>query len=92
MPDAPRSCDTHFDLIRFTYPLTHLAEALKRQRKVKIVAIGSSSTAGEGKIIPYPNRLEPLLRDQFHGTMIDCSIAGSAARRQWTNCRASSRT
>ena len=70
MPDV-RPCDAHFDLVRFAYPLTNLTEALKRQRKVKIVAIGSSSTAGEGKIMPYPNRLEPLLRDRFHGTMID---------------------
>ena len=73
MPDAPRPCDTHFDLIRFKYPLTHLMEALKRQRKVKIVAIGSSSTAGEGNIVPFCNRLEALLRNQapFHGTMLD---------------------
>jgi hypothetical protein len=71
MPDTPRPCDTRLDLIRFDYPLPHLAEAIKRQRKVKIVAIGSSSTAGEGNIMPYPNRLEALLRGQFHGTMID---------------------
>jgi acyl-CoA thioesterase-1 len=35
------------------------------------VAIGSSSTAGEGKIVPYPCRLELALRDRFHGRMID---------------------
>jgi hypothetical protein len=73
MPDTPRPCDTHLDLIRFDYPLLHLAEALKRQRKIKVVAIGSSSTAGEGNIVPFPNRLEALLRGYgpFHGTMID---------------------
>ena len=30
--------------------------SLKRQRKIKIVTIGSSSTAGEGDVLPYPAR------------------------------------
>jgi acyl-CoA thioesterase-1 len=64
MPETP-------DIARFEYPLPHLAESLKRQREIKIVAIGSSSTAGEGKIVPYPGRLELALRDRFHGRMID---------------------
>ena len=71
MPDAPRPCDTHLDLVGFKYPLPHLTQSLKRQRKTRIVAIGSSSTAGEGKIVPYPCRLELALRDRFHGRMID---------------------
>jgi hypothetical protein len=48
MTAAPGPCDPHLDLVAFKYPLLHLREALKRQRKIKIVAIGSSSTAGEG--------------------------------------------
>ena len=71
MSDAPRPCDTHLDLVGFKYPLPHLTQSLKRQRKTRIVAIGSSSTAGEGKIVPYPCRLELALRDRFHGRMID---------------------
>src|SRR5260370_15895558 len=71
MSDAPRPCDTHLDLVGFKYPLAHLTQSLKRQRKTRIVAIGSSSTAGEGKIVPYPCRLELALRDRFHGRMID---------------------
>jgi acyl-CoA thioesterase I len=71
MPDAPRPCDPHLDLVKFKYPLRHLSEGLKQQRKIKIVAIGSSSTAGEGKIVPFPSRLELALRDLFHGRMID---------------------
>jgi acyl-CoA thioesterase I len=59
------------DLMRFKYPLPHLTESLNSQRKVRIVAIGSSSTAGEGKIVPYPGRLEMTLRDRFRGPMID---------------------
>ncbi len=71
MSDKPRPCETHPDTVRFNYPLSNLAQSLKRQRRVKIVAIGSSSTAGEGKIMPYPCRLELALRDRFHGRMID---------------------
>jgi hypothetical protein len=71
MPDAPRPCDTYPDLVDFRYPLPHLAESLKRQRKIRIVAIGSSSTAGADNVIPYPCRLELALRKRFYGRMID---------------------
>src|SRR5882724_5865949 len=71
MPDAPRPCDPHLDLIGFKYPLPHLMQSLKRQRKTKIVAIGSSSTAGADGVVPFPCRLELLLRQRFYGGMID---------------------
>jgi hypothetical protein len=71
MPAAPRPCNTHADLFSFQHDLPHLTESLKKQRKIKIVAIGSSSTAGEGDVMPYPPRLEMLLRDSFHHRMID---------------------
>jgi acyl-CoA thioesterase-1 len=71
MPDAPRPCDTHLDLIDFKYPLPHLTQSLKRQRKIRIVAIGSSSTAGADNVMPYPPRLELFLRKRFYGRMID---------------------
>ncbi len=71
MPDAPRPCDAHLDLVGLEYPLPHLAQSLKRQRKTRIVTIGSSSTAGEGNIIPYPARLELALRGHSYGRMID---------------------
>ena len=73
MPAAPRPCDTHADLFSFRHDLPHLTESLKKQRKIKIVAIGSSSTAGEveGEVLPYPPRLELLLRRAFHHRMID---------------------
>ena len=71
MPDLPRPCDTHPDLVAFRHPLPHLMEGLKRQRKIKIVAIGSSSTAGADNIIPYPPRLELALRNRFYGRMVD---------------------
>ena len=71
MPDAPRPCDPRPDLVAFKYPLPRLAQSFKRQRKTKIVAIGSSSTAGEGKIAPYPCRLALALRGHNYGRIID---------------------
>lgn len=71
MAAAPRACETHADLFNFKYSLPHLADSLKRQRKIRIVAIGSSSTAGEGEVVPYPLRLQMLLRERFHDLMID---------------------
>jgi acyl-CoA thioesterase I len=71
MPDASQPCPTHDDLVRFTYPLEHLTASLTSQRKIKIVAIGSSSTAGADNIIPYPCRLELALRQRYYGRMID---------------------
>ncbi len=77
MSGAPRPCDRHLDLIGFKYPLPHLTQSLKHQRKTKIVAIGSSSTSGEKsssgqiKIVPFPHRLELELRAKHYGRMID---------------------
>jgi hypothetical protein len=66
MPDALPPCKIPTDLVRFKYPLPHLAAALKGQGAVKIVAIGSSSTAGREDVLAYPCRLELNLRKQFH--------------------------
>jgi lysophospholipase L1-like esterase len=65
-------CSPHPEITAFKFPLRHLKEALERQRKIRIVAIGSSTTAGEG-VIPYPHRLEVALRDfsAYPGRMID---------------------
>jgi acyl-CoA thioesterase I len=71
MSEIPRHCDTHPDITGFKYPFPHLMRSLKLQRKIKIVAIGSSSTAGEGDLVPYPARLELLLRGKFRDRMID---------------------
>jgi acyl-CoA thioesterase I len=71
MSDAPPPCDIPQELIRLKQPLPHLVHALKYQSKIKIVAIGSSSTAGEGDIVPFPYRLELSLRERFPDRMID---------------------
>lgn len=80
MPDAPRICDTHLDLFNFKHRLPHLAESLKRQRKIRIVAIGSSSTLGEGEVTPYPLRLQMALRGRFHDLMIDVLNRGMSGQ------------
>jgi len=71
MPEAPGSCDPHDDIVRFEYELQRLTRALNERRKITIVAIGSSSTAGEGDVIPFPHRLELALRKRFPDRMID---------------------
>jgi lysophospholipase L1-like esterase len=58
----------------FEQPLTHLAARLKAGGPVKVVAIGSSTTAGEGGIAPYPQRLLADLRDQFRGRFPNVAI------------------
>jgi acyl-CoA thioesterase-1 len=68
--DGPLPCDIPAGFKRFEHPLPHLVQALNSQRKIKIVAIGSSSTAGEG-VMPYPYRLELALRKRFADRMID---------------------
>ena len=78
MADTPKACDPHLDLFPFTHSLRHLTESVSRRRRTKIVAIGSSSTAGEPtapdwqvKIVPFPARLELALRRNYYGGMID---------------------
>ena len=71
MPDAPRPCNISEEFIRLKLPLPNLVQALTQQRKIRIVAIGSSTTAGEGDIVPFPYRLELALRKRFPDRMID---------------------
>jgi acyl-CoA thioesterase-1 len=86
MPDAPPPCDPHLDLVAFKYSLPHLTQSLKHQRKTRIVAIGSSSTAGERsstgeiKIVPFPYRLELALRARSYGRMIDVLNRGAGGQ------------
>ena len=80
MAEIPPPCDIHQDIVAFKYPLPHLKRSLKLQRKIRIVAIGSSSTAGEGDVVPYPARLELLLRGGFHDRMIDVLNRGMSGQ------------
>ena len=60
MPDAQQA-----DLFNFRYSLKHLTESLNTQRNTKIVAFGSSSTAGARQVVPFPAYLELMLRGEF---------------------------
>lgn len=59
------------DIIGFKYPLPRLANAIRRGGPIKIVALGSSSTAGRADVPPYPHRLEMYLRDATDNARID---------------------
>ena len=68
------------------YPLPNIARSLARKGKVKIVAVGSSSTAGEGGIAPYPSRLQDVLRQKYGNPLIDVinqGIGGQEARDEY---------
>jgi acyl-CoA thioesterase-1 len=60
MPDAQQA-----DPFNFCHPLEHLTKSLNTQRNTKIVAFGSSSTAGKGQVVPFPAYLELMLRGEF---------------------------
>jgi lysophospholipase L1-like esterase len=67
--------------IPFEHGLTRFAQSLTRGR-AKIVAIGSSTTAGHGKIKPYPERLLSLLQLTYPNariTMVNQGIGGQEA-------------
>jgi hypothetical protein len=55
----------------FEHRMGHLAACVAGGRAIKIVAIGSSTTAGEGGIVPYPQRLEFALRAHYPGRHVN---------------------
>jgi GDSL-like Lipase/Acylhydrolase family len=67
--------DVPAEFLGLKYHLPYLAAAIEGNGPVRIVAIGSSSTAGRGDVVPYPHRLEMYLRahyrDRFPALMID---------------------
>ena len=81
-----RECRAPNDLVRFTHPLPRTAQRLEAGEPLKIVAIGSSSTAGVGASSPdasYPSRLAANLRQLFpHSriTILNRGVNGEDAR------------
>jgi lysophospholipase L1-like esterase len=77
MPASP-SCDTSPELIPLGQPLPRLAEALRGTGEISIVAIGSSSTFGEGASPGngYVDRLAAALTARFPGRKINMHNAG----------------
>jgi lysophospholipase L1-like esterase len=67
--------------IPFEHGLTYFAQSLTRGR-AKIVAIGSSTTAGHGNIEAYPERLKSFLQTEYPKaeiTMVNKGIGGQEA-------------
>ena len=76
MTDTPPEGDIPAEIINLQHPLPNLAAALLGSAPVRIVAMGSSSTAGRADVVPYPHRLEMYLRvrygeEQFPNLKID---------------------
>ena len=66
--------------IPFEHSLTRFAQSLRG--RARIVAIGSSSTAGHGDIKPYPERLLSFLQAQYPNAgiaMVNKGIGGQEA-------------
>src|SRR5664279_1268377 len=71
MSDNFAFADLPDDVIGFKYPFPCLAAALLRKDPVRIVAMGSSSTAGREDVVPYPHWLEMYLRRDTGNARID---------------------
>ena len=78
-------CSVVPDLARLELPLTRVAFRLSAGLPLRVVAIGSSSTAGAGASSPsgsYPSRLEGELGRQFPGhdiTVVNRGVNGEEA-------------
>src|SRR3954464_236434 len=71
MAEAFAAGDFPAEFLTFKYPLPNFAAALRGKAPVKIVAMGSSSTAGREDVVPYPHRLEMYLRRKYANPRID---------------------
>jgi hypothetical protein len=71
MADGPADGDIPAEFTTLKYALPHFSAALRGKAPVKIVAMGSSSTAGREDVVPYPHRLEMYLRRKYANPRID---------------------
>ena len=84
--DAKPQCSVVVPEDRFTRPLPRMARRIAAGRPARIVAIGSSSTAGAGASSPeasYPSRLEAELNRHFPGeefSVLNRGVNGEEAR------------
>src|SRR5262245_56005076 len=65
--------------IPFEHCLVRVAEGLVRER-VRVVAIGSSTTAGEADIKPYPARLKSFLDEHYPNARITVANRGHGGK------------
>jgi acyl-CoA thioesterase-1 len=79
MMSASQTCDTPRELSTLSQRLPRLAKALRGPDDISIVAIGSSSTVGDGASSTansYPSRLAVALGDRFPGPNINMHNVG----------------
>src|ERR1043166_8738396 len=72
--NADPECSAPNSLMRFDRAISHTSARIAEGRSLKIVALGSSSTAGVGASSPansYPSRLEAALREQYPDMRIE---------------------
>ncbi|MDB5687943.1 MAG: hypothetical protein JWR77_2532 [Rhizorhabdus sp.] len=62
---------TPADIVRFPREFPNLKNAIKADSPVRIIAVGSSSTAGREDILPYPSWLQWALRRAHEHKTID---------------------
>jgi acyl-CoA thioesterase I len=77
------SCDTPRELRSLGRDLLNFASAMRGSDIVRVVAIGSSSTAGDGatgKEASYPSRLDAALAARFPDHNFDVSNAGAGGQ------------
>lgn len=65
MSDISSDGDIPAELIALRHPFRHFIKALFGDTAVRVVAMGSSSTAGRGDVVPYPHWLEMYLRVEY---------------------------
>jgi acyl-CoA thioesterase-1 len=84
--DTAPTCSAPADLVRLAYPLKRMAQHVAGGQAVRIVAIGSSSTAGAGASSPamnYPSRLAVELKALFPRieiTVVNRGVNGEESR------------
>ena len=75
MIDTAPAIDFPDSVVTFKYELPHFFKALHTNGPVRIVAMGSSSTAGRGDdVVPYPARLEMYLRWEYQARFLEMRL------------------
>src|SRR6476620_2861376 len=85
MSDSLPVIDVPQGIIKLEHPLRNFFDALRRPDPVRIVAMGSSSTAGRADVVPYPHWLEMYLRVEAKNPKIDVlnrGIGGEEADKE----------
>lgn len=80
------ACNLSSDFTHLNYPLVHAARRIASGEPLKIVAIGSSSTAGAGASSPamnYPSRLAVELKERLPG--VEITVLNQGVNGEQTN-------